>query len=225
MSTEIYYFSGTGNSLHVAKELQKRIPETKLIPIVSLLDKEFIKTNSEIVGFIFPQYASTMPKIVAKFIDKLDLKSAKYIFAVSTRGGTICRSFIDIDKILKKSSRKLNSYFVLTMPSGSELLVKSFPNNITEERITKLESEMLNRLDSIQRIIINREINREEDTRHISPLHPFLKLILPIIHFFLPIFMKIGKLAESRFDFYYDFKCSGCAICEMICLAKKNKNG
>jgi flavodoxin len=27
MTTEIYYFSGTGNSLYVAKELQKLIPE------------------------------------------------------------------------------------------------------------------------------------------------------------------------------------------------------
>ena len=39
MSPEIYYFSGTGNSLHVAKELQKRIPETKLISIVKPFKK------------------------------------------------------------------------------------------------------------------------------------------------------------------------------------------
>jgi len=26
MSTEIYYFSGTGNSLHVARELKRRFP-------------------------------------------------------------------------------------------------------------------------------------------------------------------------------------------------------
>jgi hypothetical protein len=31
VSTGIYYFSGTGNSLHVAQELQKRLPETTLI--------------------------------------------------------------------------------------------------------------------------------------------------------------------------------------------------
>jgi flavodoxin len=37
MGTEIYYFSGTGNSLYVARELQKRVPEAELIPIVSLL--------------------------------------------------------------------------------------------------------------------------------------------------------------------------------------------
>jgi len=53
MSTEIYYFSGTGNSLHVAKELQKRIPETKLIPMVSLLNRDIIETSAETVGFIF----------------------------------------------------------------------------------------------------------------------------------------------------------------------------
>jgi flavodoxin len=30
MGIEVYYFSGTGNSLHVAKELQKRIPEIQI---------------------------------------------------------------------------------------------------------------------------------------------------------------------------------------------------
>lgn len=44
---EIYYFSGTGNSLHVAKELQKRIPETNLIPMVSLINKDVVETNGE----------------------------------------------------------------------------------------------------------------------------------------------------------------------------------
>jgi len=47
MNTEIYYFSGTGNSLHVAKELQKRIPETNLIPIVSLLKKMLLKPTQK----------------------------------------------------------------------------------------------------------------------------------------------------------------------------------
>ena len=41
---EIYYFSGTGNSLHLARELQKRIPETKLIPITSNWTLGFDKT-------------------------------------------------------------------------------------------------------------------------------------------------------------------------------------
>ena len=45
MSTEIYCFSGTGNSLHVARQLQKRLPAAKLIPILSLVDKGFVATK------------------------------------------------------------------------------------------------------------------------------------------------------------------------------------
>jgi len=91
MSTEIYYFSGTGNSLFVAKELQKRIPEAKLIPIVSLLNQDTIKTQAEKVGIIFPLQGPTYPIAVKMFLEKIDLESADYIFAIATRGGTSCR--------------------------------------------------------------------------------------------------------------------------------------
>ncbi len=57
MSTAIYYFSGTGNSLHVARELQKRIPDSRLIPIVHLLRQERVKTTDETAGLIFPTFA------------------------------------------------------------------------------------------------------------------------------------------------------------------------
>jgi flavodoxin len=106
MGTEIYYFSGTGNSLHVAKELQARIPETRLIPIVSLLHRDAVKASAETVGLVFPQYASSTPKLVDRFIGKLDLAATKYIFAIVTRGGTTCYAFDQADKLLKKKGRK-----------------------------------------------------------------------------------------------------------------------
>ncbi|MDD4097060.1 MAG: hypothetical protein PHP22_12560 [Oscillospiraceae bacterium] len=37
MTTTLYYFSGTGNSLHLAKELQKRLPDTLLVSMVRAL--------------------------------------------------------------------------------------------------------------------------------------------------------------------------------------------
>ncbi len=87
---ELYYFSGTGNSLHVAKELQKRIPETNLIPMVSLINNDVVETRGETIGFVFPIHFTTVPMIVKSLISKLDLKSAKYIFAIATRQGTPC---------------------------------------------------------------------------------------------------------------------------------------
>jgi ferredoxin/flavodoxin len=224
MSVEIYYFSGTGNSLHVAKELQKRIPETELIPIVSLVREESIRTGGETVGFVFPQYAGTMPKVVAKAIEKLDLGSAKYLFAIATRGGTPCRAFGEVDGLLKRKGRRLDSYFVLTMPSGSEPLVNTFAEYITEERIARLESEMLTRLDAIQRIIAAQEVNREEDLSGLDvPPPDFLKPIMPFIKILEPILLPLGKLSESSFGFYFDAKCTGCGLCERVCLAQKIK--
>ncbi len=221
MSTEIYYFSGTGNSLHVAKELQKRIPGANLVPILGLVDKESVTTGGETVGFVFPHYASSLPKIVRAFIEKLDLGSARYLFAVATRGRTKTMAFVEIDEILKKKGKRLDSHFVFTMPSGSEPLVKSYARNITQERIQRLESEMLTRLDSIQRTILDQETSREEDAGDGTPPPPFLVPFLPLLDAISPFLVRFGKMVETTFDFYYDEKCTGCGVCEHICLAEK----
>jgi flavodoxin len=92
---EIYYFSGTGNSLHIAKELQKRILGTNLIPIVSLLNKDVIETSGETIGLVFPIHGMTVPIPVKKFVKKLDLKSSEYTFGIATRAGTQHRVFIE----------------------------------------------------------------------------------------------------------------------------------
>jgi ferredoxin len=221
MSTEIYYFSGTGNSLHIARELQRRMPGTRLTPIVGLLDVEPVKTGAEAVGFVFPQYASMAPKIVEGFIKRLDLDSAKYIFAVATRGGTGCMAFGEIDKILKKWGRRLDAFWVLTMPSGSAVIIRDPEAQITPEKIARLEAEAQRRLDSIHRIIVGREAHRDEDLGGVAPPPGFMVPFMPLISLLGPVLLPLGKLAESRFDFYTDSKCTGCGLCETICLARK----
>jgi flavodoxin len=163
MSTDIYYFSGTGNSLHVAKELQKRLPETNLIPIVSLLNKDVIKTNAETVGFVFPIYFTTVPVPVRRFLKKLNLKSAKYTFSVLTRIGTFCVANINVKGILKKKGKSLDSQFILNMASNSPTGLKpgkgdeNWANQINEKKVLQLESEVQSSLDSIHKIILDQE--------------------------------------------------------------------
>ncbi|HEX9914337.1 MAG TPA: EFR1 family ferrodoxin [Candidatus Bathyarchaeia archaeon] len=221
MSTEIYYFSGTGNSLHVARELQRRMPGTRLTPIVNLLDVDPVKTSAEAVGFVFPQYASMAPRIVERFIKRLNLDSAKYLFAVATRGGTECRAFGEIDKVLGKRGRRLDSFFVITMPSGSAVIIRDPEAQITPEKIARLESEAQRRIDSIQRIVVGREAHRDEDLSSVTPPPGFLVPFLPLINLLVPVLLPLGKLAESKFDFYTDSKCTGCGLCETVCLAQK----
>ncbi len=209
MSTELYYFSGTGNSLHVAKELQKRIPDADLIPIVSLLDKGNIESSGETVGFIFPIHLAMAPAPVIKFLRKLDLKSAKYIFAVATRSGSQHRAFIDLKNVLGKKSKGLDSYFTLNMASNDPKF-KGW-HQATAEEITDLESEVQNNLEYIHDIVLNEDKNREKDTHFTvhMPVFSILSLILPILNKFYNV------------EFCADSKCTGCGTCKKVCLSGK----
>lgn len=208
---EIYYFSGTGNSLYVAKELQKRIPETKLIPMVSLLDRDIVKSVSDTVGFVFPIHLAMAPSTVIEFVKKLDLRSAEYIFAIATRGGSQHRAFIDLENVLKKKEKSLNSFFSLNMPSNDPKFEGWEP--ATEEEIRKLESDVQNKLDSIHKIILNKENCHEKDTNFTVPMpaFSFLSPLLPILNRFYNV------------EFYADSKCIQCGTCEKVCLSGKVK--
>ena len=50
---EIYYFSGTGNSLYIAKKIKESFIDCNLIPIETLSRFEKITPKSKEVGFNF----------------------------------------------------------------------------------------------------------------------------------------------------------------------------
>lgn len=210
---EIYYFSGTGNSLYVAKELQKRIPQVELIPIVNLLRKDAIETHAEIVGFVFPLHGMTLPIPVKKFLEKVSLKSSQYNFAVATRGGTKCFAFKKIDRILKKRAH-LDSHFCLNMSSNDpKFQVYDIPTN---ETIAKMESQIEHQIDLIKEVILNRLENRGTDLKFIAPSGFVLeRLVL--------LGMFIAEHTHIKDYFRSDAKCNGCGVCTVVCPSQKIK--
>jgi len=220
MSTEIYYFSGTGNSLYVARELQKRIPDTNLIPIVSLLNKDVIKTNAETVGFVFPVHALTIPIAVKRFIKKTDMESSEYIIAIATRDGSIFRGFEKIDKLLKRKRKHLDSHFILNM-YNNESRHKDYKIP-SESDILSLEKAVQEKLDFIQNIVLNKTTSREIDTSYFYgfPYNPVFNYLLEKL---VLLGMDVSEYIGGVNYFYIDTKCNGCGICEKICLSKKIK--
>lgn len=206
---EIYYFSGTGNSLYVVKELSKSLPDVQLIPIARFADEPVIKSNAEIVGFIFPIHMTAAPVVVENFIKKIDLSLVKYIFAIATRIGTSHNAFNDIDNILKKNNKILDAAFTLNMPSND---VKFKSKSPTTEEINKLELVINNDLLNIIKIISSKEKNRKPDISCITRI-PFVSLL-----------SRLAKAFDSlQLKFYADEKCTGCGVCEKVCLSKKIK--
>lgn len=219
MGADVYYFSGTGNSLHVAKELQKRIPDMSLIPMVSLLKNDVIETKADIIGFIFPVYNLLLPVPVIKFLKKADFKKSKYIFAIATRAQSAERAIHSVAKKLKIKGRNLDSSFVLTMGGNCEgAFLPVFP---TKEVIANLESQLQNKLDFIQKKITAKEKYREKD----KPPFSISELAGNVAAFITPLLLLFGeKLIEHTnisIDYYADSTCTGCGICEKVCLSNK----
>lgn len=207
MSTQIYYISGTGNSLHVARELGRRIPETVLVPIISVLKNNKIKTSAESVGLIFPIHNLTTPVTVNQFLQQADMSSARYIFAVSTR---LCseKVFLDINKILGKQNKSLDAYFSVELPC-TYIPLFTLPSQNT---IAKMEKKLQKRLDVIQTTVTHRQNHKKKDSLLVFLLG---HILYPIISAFM---FKV-RFPDMVRSFYADSRCTGCGLCEKVCLS------
>ena len=76
----VFYFTATGNSLFIAKQLSDAP-----ISIPQELKKNEMVYEADEIGFVCPDYAGAIPKIVQQFLAKGTFK-APYIFAVVTFG-------------------------------------------------------------------------------------------------------------------------------------------
>ena len=144
MKTILYYFTGTGNSLAVAKAISSRLPETELVPIPKLmLAGERITVPADAnVGIVYPLYAMGLPKIVVNFFALLDLSPAGYVFSVVTEGGKSGSPTKQISALCEKSGHMLNAAWWIQMPDNyiplSAPPEKSVEKTIRENALRKV---------------------------------------------------------------------------------------
>ena len=127
MSTEVYYFSGTGNSLAVARDLAEKTEGT-LISIPAVMDKQSTKTEADNIGIVFPCYLAQLygiPLIVERFVRRIDNVGSKYIFAVCTCGGLENFNALPTLKNLGRLIRSMGG--TLSIETRNERLSNSIP--------------------------------------------------------------------------------------------------
>ncbi len=206
---EIYTFSGTGNSLHTARELAARFPDASLHPIIGALGEDTIEMHADVVGLVFPVHAFTFPWAVKRFLEKANFDSASYIFAVATRE-CFARVFSDIDKLLERQNKKLDAYFSFEMPQNYIPVY----NVYSQERRNEVEARMLERLDLIEKIVAKGETFRPKDP-------PGWFLLSQIVFPVLTAYFQNIRFPNMEKSFYADHNCNGCGICEQVCLTNK----
>ncbi len=88
----IFYFTGTGNNLYVAK----RIGGT-LYSIPQVLKEGKKRFKDDAIGIIFPCYGFGVPRIVREFIAQVKLES-DYIFTIMTYGNIAAGGIHQMEK-------------------------------------------------------------------------------------------------------------------------------
>ena len=200
MKTTIYWFSGTGNSLKVAKDLAEKLGDTELIPIAKIWQQEAISSNTERIAIISPLYFWGLPNIVYTFLNKLNLDHTNYIFAIITCGHAGLGSALHtIKKLLKKKNKNLNSGFFVEMPDNYLPVYDVIPKEKQKEIFESAEKKV----DEIANIIKRDESKMEKES---------LSSIGKVVN---KKFRK--KVHESDKKFCTDEICNSDGICEKIC--------
>ncbi len=204
MSKELYYFSGTGNSLVVARDVVERIGG-KLISIPAVINKETIEIDADVFGIVSPVYYMRMPGIVERFIDKLTNLQSKYVFVIVTIGGVAGGILDRFSEALSRRGGSLATGFVVRMPANYIHDADALPLFLQKRMFRNWDK----RVDKIADYVLNGRSGRMEK---LSPLMTLL--------FEKSIEKKYlrGELNQDiDKNFWTDDKCNGCGICVKIC--------
>jgi ferredoxin/flavodoxin len=191
----IFYFSGTGNSLKVTKDIAASIEGCEIAPMSKphTLDSDY-----ERIGFVFPCYCQGLPNITKRFISSLNLSANKnaYYFAVVTCGAAPGNCLAQVNGILHSKG--------LALKYGNT--VKMFANYVA---LYKMESNAAERAAESDKatLQISAEILQKKQSQ------------IPGSNFILSLVYRAmaGTYAKKSKGFQVSDTCNGCKSCVNVC--------
>lgn len=195
----IFYFTGTGNSEWVAKQLANGTGD-RAVNISR--DEVTLAPTDDKIGIVFPIYAWGAPKPMEDFLKTVKLPDTCYTYMVCTCGSDCGMADKQIEEIIGKT---LNAK--MSLPMANNYIQGG--NCASEEEAKKAIQAAKPKLDKIIKAI-NEQAAFEDLTRGFAPV-----VLTKAIH---PAFLK---LASSDKKFFVTDACLGCGLCEEFC---PNKN-
>ena len=204
MKNAIFYFTGTGNSLKVAKDIAAAVENSTVISMAANMDKVPSLRPERAVGFVFPVYYCGLPQLVGEFVSSVDLSHASYIYIVCTygkaagKGGCISQA----RKILKKKGKELNAAFFVQSVDNFILWTWDVP---PAGKHSALHENARKKAEYIAKVVSDRvDYHDRSLTEYIGPF------IFRYKHF-----IKTVQTNDKAFN--YSDKCNSCGICADVC--------
>jgi len=194
----IFYFTGTGNCLKVAKDIGSVLDNCEIISMAAFNEKNI--TDDYIrIGFILPVYAEGILNAVKKFISEINFpKNNNYYFSVVTHGGLDGNANPILNKKLAEKEICLNASFQIKMVANYVCLY-----NMTKN-VEKIRKKSQIEINNVKELVKNKVQNK------IKRINPFI--------------FWTEKAAKSYLtkDMGYNIstKCNGCGICYKVCPVK-----
>lgn len=234
MTTEIYVFSGTGNSFAVARDLAERI-EGHVLSIPRLMVRDQVESDADLLGLVFPVYHKSFPLIVKRFAAKLHVRDGSYLFAVYTCGDTAGLAVDHLRDVLEERGIELAAGYAVRMPYNyitPTPTLRGFFHSFTLRQIPVETQKALveaaaAKVASVAAAVRARETGTfERTTDVITPLTERLGLPETLGKW---AWMKIAGVENSPdlpflearqvMDraFWAEDACNGCRVCARIC--------
>lgn len=206
MQNTIFYFTGTGNSLKVAKDIAEELKfnDCNVISIAKNISNVQSFNPNGNVGFVFPVYYCGIPKIVNDFMENIGLSNASYIYVIALYGATGGNGgcIHQAKNIFIKKGTKLNAGFYFKSVDNFILWTWDVPTIDKQNKIHQLAKDKIKDLA----LLISKNINHFDKS--------FMEYIGPFI-FGYKKFVK--KVNFSDKQFYTGTNCNSCGICVKIC--------
>ncbi len=192
----ILYFSGTGNSLAIARQLAERLNEP-LLPLIEAVGQDL--TNEKRIGLVFPTYDFNLPPAMPEMLSRLNISPRSYVFTVITCGSMAGNCVWVLRRILREKGIELAYSHKVSVPDNSALAFGRNPN----KQLGKFEH-----VPARMEQIIS-ELQAESHTLHYS--------------WFSLLSWLLGRPAVERGMIHYlgpkvnPDKCIGCNTCVRVC--------
>lgn len=207
MATQLFVYSGSGNSLWAAQRLGEALKDEVAILPMSFgahAGKDISKPDR--IGFLFPVHMWGVPRRVRRFIDSIKFSKNIYYFAVALHAGQVARTLVELEEMLLRQGAFLQSGFELRTPAN----YTPFGGPGDTDKVKAILTAARARLKGEIAPAIEAEKKSPTDKGN-----PFQCLILSqCIH---PLgSSQLGRMGKR---FFADSRCTRCGVCARLCPA------
>ena len=191
----ILYFSGTGNSLYVARSLAQALGDS----LRHINNAPADLTQEKVVGLVYPVYTYDAPAAVKTFTDTLVLNKDAYVFIIATCGSTPGNAILSVKQRVEKNGASVAYSRIVSMPDCSAPAMNNNPH------------DQLNKLEPVPALL--KQMTADIQARKHDLQHAKCTAMGTIMN--TRAMQPIG-IAAVRQHVNED-KCIGCSICTKVC--------